>query len=257
MSFLIRKYGEMQVNKYREMNDSRVAKGIRVIQREGMIVFLYRLSQYLKRKALTAAAPFIITILPKKTFVYKGKKLYYFFHKKSLTWTNERAIEIPIAVNFIKNQNAKRILEVGAVLHHYYPSIKKEVIDKFEKGKGILNIDVLNFNPKEKYDCIVSISTLEHVGYDDDAKDPYGTLKAIQNLKKCLGRGGKMLITLPLKYNKNVDKLLNENKLGFTEEHYYVRRNMLRWEQTTKENAMNARDAQFHADAIVIGEVNK
>ena len=140
---------------------------------------------------------------------------------------------------------------------HYYPSIKKEVIDKFEKGMGITNTDVLNFSPNEKYDLIVSISTLEHVGYDDDVKDPDGTLKAIRNLKKCLSNGGKMLVTLPLKYNKSVDKLLNENRLGFTEEHYYKRSILNRWKETTKGDAMKVKHDHFRANAIVVGEINE
>ena len=37
----------------------------------------------------------------------------------------------------------------------------------------------------DKYDLIVTISTLEHVGWDEEPRDPSKVLRAIENLKSC------------------------------------------------------------------------
>ena len=68
-----------------------------------------------------------------------------------------------------KNTSWKNIFEVGSVLSHYFP-INHDVLDKYEKGHGVINQDVVDFKPHNKYDLIVSISTLEHVGFDDNTK---------------------------------------------------------------------------------------
>jgi hypothetical protein len=38
------------------------------------------------------------------------------------------------------------------------------VLDKYEQAPGVINEDVVSFSPPQKYDLIVSVSTLEHVG---------------------------------------------------------------------------------------------
>ncbi len=240
------------VNKYREMNDGRLRKGLVVLQREGFIVFFYRTGHYLKRLFLRQISPIVIKYGPKGYFMFQNKRLPYFLHTKSLTWTNERAIEVPIAHSYISED--KRILEVGAVLYHYYPDLKKDVLDKFEKGQGIINEDVIVYQPTLKYDLIISISTLEHVGYDDDVKDQEGTLKAIQNLKtNCLNKNGQMIITLPISYNKDVDKMLFAGKLEFDEEYYFKKTNLFnQWREITREEAKTAQ-YKHHAETIVVG----
>ena len=66
----------------------------------------------------------------------------------------------------------------------------------------------------------MSISTLEHVGCDEDPRDPIKVLLAIQNLKNLIVSGGKVVITLPLGYNAGLDKLLKEGKIHFTEQYF-------------------------------------
>lgn len=250
----MKQYGETNVNKYQEMKDSRLTKGLRVLRREGLTMFLYRFIRYLERCSYRAATPLVVSFFPRGHFLYQGKKLRYFHHKKNLTWTNERRVEIPITMNYIKNSSQKRILEVGAVLPNYFPSLPLEVVDKFEKRPGIINEDVISFKPKQKYGLIISISTLEHVGFDDDVKDPDGILKALHNLKsKCLAKGGKIIVTLPLGYNKNVDKHLWEGSIPFSEEYYLRRYGYNRWQQVPKEKVRNAKYGFLRANAIVVG----
>jgi hypothetical protein len=253
----MKKYGEMDINKYKEMEDSRMTKGIKVLKREGLVGFTKRFGHYLYRASLRAVSPAVIHLAPKRFFSYDGKQLEYFRHQKSLTWINERAVEIPIIVDSINTYHGKRILEVGAVLPHYYPNIKKDVVDKFEKGDNIINEDIITFKPKEKYGLIVSISTLEHVGFDDDLKDDQGLIKALDNLEiNCLAPGGKIVITLPIGYNPSVDLILFSNRLKFDEERFFKKVGFLNiWEEITKEQAKKEKFDGFHADCIFIGVI--
>jgi hypothetical protein len=129
------------------------------------------------------------------------------------TWRNERAVEIPILWEIVKNTKGN-ILEVGNVLSHYFP-VKHDVIDKYEKAPNVINLDVVDLDSSKKYNLIVSISTLEHVGWDEKPREPKKIVYALRKLKECLNPGGKIVLTLPLGYNKEVDKLLEEKKNTF------------------------------------------
>lgn len=157
-----------------------------------------------------------------RTFVFQGKTYIYFYHKHNLTWTNERAVEIPIVWDIVKKHSRKSILEVGNVLSYYFP-VDHDILDKYEKVKGVINQDIVDFRPSKKYDLIVSISTLEHVGWDETPREPMKILRAIQNLKKLLSSGGKMVVTLPLGYNPEMDRLLKKGKTHFTQQYYLKR----------------------------------
>ena len=256
----MKKYGDLGVNKYAEMGDGRVVKGMRVLRREGPTIFMHRLGLYFKRKALTLFTPLIIAVKPKRHFYFKDIKIPYFLHKKSLTWANERAIEIPVIANYIRRyqqEKSGKVLEVGAVLPHYFPKMQKDTLDKFEKRGGIINEDVINYNPTEKYGLIVSISTLEHVGFDDDVKDPQGPAKAIKNLRNnCLQKGGEMIITLPIGYNQAVDEAIFANSYNFDEELFYKRKSGNIWQQIPKEKAYGAKYVN-QSSVIVFGFVRR
>lgn len=171
-----------------------------------------------------------------KTFVFQDKRYKYFYHLYNNTWDNERAIEIPIIMSEIDYFKNKRILEVGNVLSHYF-YINHEVIDKYESYKGVINEDVSFFKPKYKYDLIVSISTLEHVGLDDNIKKPERFIKAIQNLKKIINDSGKILITIPLGFNHYVDNLIINNEIKFNQKNFFKKTSKKNdWEEISLNN---------------------
>jgi SAM-dependent methyltransferase len=140
-----------------------------------------------------------------KEFNFGGKTYRYFYHPYNHTWVNERAVEIPIVRESVL-QN-RTVLEIGNVLKHYYP-FEHDVVDKYENGRGIVNQDVVDFSLGKKYDLIISISTMEHVGWDEEVKDRYKIPKSIENLKRHLNDNGKIVITVPLKYNPFLDELI-------------------------------------------------
>src|SRR4030042_2245713 len=131
-----------------------------------------------------------------RTFTLQGHTYTYFCHKYNTTWRNERAVEIPIMLKIVKNYHGEKMLEVGNVLSHYF-SVHHDILDKYEKAAGVINKDVIEFKPSNKYDLIIAISTLEHIGWDERPQDPMKILGAIENLKNCLAPKGRIVVTLP------------------------------------------------------------
>lgn len=101
-----------------------------------------------------------------KLFMFHNKSYRYFYHKYNTTWQNERAVEIPIVWDIVKKRGGN-VLEIGNVLPHYF-TFQHDVVDKHEKGEGVINEDVADLRLQNKYDLIVSISTIEHVGWDEN-----------------------------------------------------------------------------------------
>lgn len=149
-------------------------------------------------------------------FVFQGHYYRYLCHHYNATWRNERAVEVPIIWREVKAHTGKRVLELGNVLSHYF-SISHDVLDKYEVGTGVINADIVSFSPKTKYDLIVGISTLEHVGWDETPRDARKTVQAVQSMKKMLRAGGTLLLTFPLGYNPHLDTYLKKNSYGFDE----------------------------------------
>ena len=165
-------------------------------------------------------------------FDYNKEELNYFIHLHNRTFANERAIEIPIILRYLELFKNKNILEIGNVIR-YYKKISHDVLDKYEKGRNIINKDICNYKTQKKYDLIISISTFEHIGFDESKR--YGSkrevasqkrealLEAIKNTKTLLRSGGTFIFTVPLGFNSFLDSQLDENKLGLTEAYFYKR----------------------------------
>ncbi|RMF07353.1 hypothetical protein D6764_00045 [Candidatus Woesearchaeota archaeon] len=194
-----------------------------------------------------------------RTFTFGGDTYRYFIHKYNTTWRNERAVELPIIWKIVKKYQGKRILEVGNVLSHYF-HVDHDILDKYERSEGVINQDVVDFQPSEKYDLIVSISTLEHVGWDETPREPLKILRAIKNLKSILAPKGKLVITLPLGHNSVLDELLRKGKIQFTRMYCLKRisRDNL-WVETNWKDIEHVQyDSPFNnANGLVIGIIDK
>ncbi|MEG4351517.1 glycosyltransferase [Microcoleus sp. LAD1_D3] len=150
------------------------------------------------------------------TFIFNGQRLAYNRLKHNNYPASERAVEIPIACNFIAGLKDKsRLLEVGNVLQ-YYPELiptdiaeiqARRIIDKYETAVGVDKIDLMDTDPEEKYSGIICISTVEHIGQGSDPSEAYGEeqekydwqgpLKAIAKIYDLLSDNGRALITVP------------------------------------------------------------
>lgn len=154
----------------------------------------------------------ITTFFRPKSFEFQGKKYEYFNHPYNTTRLNERTVEVPIIYAEVQKNHSKRILEVGNVLSHYFP-ISHDVVDKYEKAPGVINQDILKYAPKKKYDLIVSISTFEHVGWDEFPRDKTKIPKTLKHLTTLLNPGGKMIFTVPVAINDYLDGLIHQHEL--------------------------------------------
>lgn len=191
-------------------------------------------------------------------FTFKGKRYQYFNHIYNHTWKNERRVEIPIIWNIIKNKKALNILEVGNVLSHYFP-IKHDVLDKYEKGKSVINEDVITYKSQKKYDYIISISTLEHVGWDEPVKDKMKIIHALKNLKTMLSRNGKIIFTVPLGYNPYMDDIIAHGQLNVDEQHFLKRiskDNLWKESKFDKTSRILYNNPYPSGNAIIVGIIN-
>lgn len=154
-----------------------------------------------------------------RQFTFRDRHLFY--NRIAFNNCAERAVEIPLAFDFLARQADKEpILEVGNVLQHYENALSdtlgirhRHIIDKFEIGAGIKNIDLFDLDPTQKYQTIISASTVEHVGQNCDPRGMFGEqkrsadleapLKAIAKLYDLLEVGGRALITMP--FGKLID----------------------------------------------------
>lgn len=138
-------------------------------------------------------------------FLWDQQPLLYNTHSYN-NWS-ERAVEIPVAVEFLKRYGqGKRILEVGNVLSHYGPISQQcpgvgavDIIDKFERQPGVANKDLMDVT--DTYDIIMSVSTVEHIGQQAYGESVHGDLeaplKAIAKIYDLLKPGGRAFITVP------------------------------------------------------------
>lgn len=215
---------------------------------------------FLRLAALWATFPLwrlAFKLLP-RTCAFHGEHYAYFLHGYNVTWCNERAIEIPIVWAEVSRARGQRVLEVGNVLSHYF-DVTHDVIDKFERARGVRNEDVVSFRADRPYDLIVSISTLEHVGWDDDGpRDPGKIERALANLCAQLAPGGRLVATLPVGYNPHLDALLAGAR-PFSRCHYLERQGMTGWREADWHSiAGSAYDERWPgARALVIGVVER
>jgi hypothetical protein len=153
-------------------------------------------------------------------FHEKAKIYEYLYHDYDATWAGERTVEIPIIWEIVKEQSSRgaKILEVGNFLLHYFNS-NHTVVDKFERWSGVINEDILSFNPEEKFDLIVSISTTEHIGWSlkRGVEDHESFSKAVAELRMLLNEEGQIWFTVPIGYNPHVDEVLRRAALNDAE----------------------------------------
>jgi hypothetical protein len=195
-------------------------------------------------------------LIPPRKFVFVGKRYAYVVHPFILN--NERTVEVAIANEFLRGHTGE-ILEVGNVLVNF-SGFQHDVVDKYEKAPGVINEDIVTYAPGKKYDYIVTISTLEHVGWDEQPREPEKILRAINHLKELLASGGQLLATMPLGYNRFVDQMVREKQTGFSEIRYLLRISANnQWREARLEEVIDAKfGSPFScANAIVVGYFRK
>lgn len=135
-----------------------------------------------------------------KTFSYGGTALRYCYFGHSFTYDNERCIEVAIGRHFLEHHHD--VLEIGNVMNRYFHT-PHQVVDLYERALGVRNEDVIDI--RDPHESVLSISTLEHVGFDEDG-DHTKFYLALENLKSICT--GALLFTVPWGYNPSVDAFI-------------------------------------------------
>lgn len=139
--------------------------------------------------------------------------LEYLDHPYNVTAANERAVEVPLAAAFLEGVTGP-VLEIGNVLAHYPIAGDRTVVDLNERGPGVINADVLTWVPPHRFDRIVAVSTVEHVGWDGPAPQIHAAAAAIARLASWLAPGGALLVTVPIGYHHGLDAAIADRVLG-------------------------------------------
>ena len=204
-----------------------------------------------------AFAPLIIRCLVKAEFEFEDKSLPLLYHRYNMTWANERAVEVPIAAEFLRRFAGKRVLEVGNVTSHYLDT-GHTVLDKFERGPGIINADITDYAPGDRFELILSVSTFEHIGFDDETDGDSGVKisRAITTCRGLLAAGGQLVLTLPLGYNPALDRMIADGQLGCHCAIFLKRSDRSAWQAVDAETAMACEYGRPfpYANAVMIAQ---
>ncbi len=206
-----------------------------------------------------AAVWYCRRLRPERKFMFAGREYSYFYHPYNLAWRNERSVEIPLALDRLGLYSGRPVLEVGNVLAHYVP-VEHDVIDKYERWPGVLNADATEFRTEKRYDLILSISTLEHVGASQDPPEPRKALAAIENLTGLLAAGGELWMTAPLGLNPAFDCLVQRGHIRFSELRAMKRSGRKNEWQEASYDEVRGRSypgSRFRAEAIIVGTVRQ
>lgn len=175
-------------------------------------------------------------------FKVEGRKYKYLINIHNAVISG-RVIEIPFVIDYLRinEYEHKSVLEVGNVLSHYF-DFNHEIVDKYEKQSFITNMDIIDYNPNKKYDIIISISTIEHIGFDESIRENGKSKKAIQKIIDLLDDNGIAVITVPLKYNPEIDSIVENNEIKFQKKYFLKRNSRFNlWKETGIEEAMESR----------------
>lgn len=191
-------------------------------------------------------------------FIFRGQELPYTLHRYNNAYRNERTVEISIAKWFLSGEDNGRVLEIGNVLAHYGVT-GQTVLDKYETVPGVLNDDIVDYTPEQPFDTVLAVSTLEHVGWDEQPREPEKVFRAFESVRNCVAPGGKLLVTVPIGHNRALDDGLRGGELKFQQETWLVRtakRN--EWREADRDEALSKQyGSPFrNANAIFVGTEN-
>ena len=231
----------------------RRAGGIRwFIQRFGF-------AQLFLKPARWMLAPLIIPFLRERSVGYRGEPLPLVYARHNVTWANERCVELALARALMAGIRPDRVLELGHVTPHYIAS-RHLVVDKYEAGS--LQVDIVDFESPARFDLVLSISTFEHIAFDEPGEPPAPEAVAAKvnaALDRCRGLlapGGVFAITVPLGYNPALDAIIAGDQLGCARATWFKRFPGRRWRQVRRSEALLCRYGSPcpFANAILLAE---
>jgi hypothetical protein len=185
-------------------------------------------------------------------FELAGREHELFRSPYHYTWLNERAVEIPLFRELVAAHDPADVLEIGNVLSHYGP-VSHRVVDRYERASGVENADVVDVDTLRPYALIASVSTLEHVGLDEEPHDPGKAERAIERLRELLTPDGRLVFSIPVGYNAELERALRAGAIVVDECRALVRRRG-RWLEVDPASAWGARYDRllYESEAVLI-----
>ena len=205
--------------------NSYIAKLNNSILTNGILKTLIKIIFALIREIKIYFLVYFYKFIRNKTFIFDGVTLNYFYHKYNVTYENERIIVIPIILYLIKKYGINTYTELGNVLS-YYKLQSKSIIDKYDNSKDIIKEDITYYKPISKFKNIISISTLEHIGWDESERNYCKITPTFINIfNNVLDKNGYFIFSFPIGYNPYLDSYLNNNLEKFIEIYSFIRIN--------------------------------
>jgi hypothetical protein len=149
------------------------------------------------------------------SFVFRGKRYRY----NRIAHHNQTAtcVEIPIAFAFLNRwlRPRARICEVGNMLSHFESHLsdlcglhRRKIFDRREGGPGVDPRELLELPPRPRFDLVVSLAKVEHLGQLEqlDSNEQLSRpaqgrreapLEAIARMYDLLVDGGRALVSAP------------------------------------------------------------
>lgn len=232
------------------------------VRRAGGISWFVRrfgLAQLFMKPIRSVLAPLAIPLLRERAIVLRGESIPLLYARHNVTWANERCVELALARQFLAGVPAERVLEVGNVTPHYFGG-GHTVVDKYEPGA--LQVDIVDFEPDRRFDLILSISTFEHIAFDEAGgpEEPEAVAVKIRAaLDRCvalLAPGGKFVITVPMGYNPALDAMVAADGLGCDRVIWFKRFAGRVWREVGREEGMGCRYGSPYpfANGIMLAE---
>ncbi len=218
----------------------------------GWFIRRFGFAQLFLKPVRTVMAPLVIPLLRERAVEFRGDSIPLVYARHNVTWANERCVELALARRFLAGVPEERVLEVGNVTAHYFGG-GHTVVDKYEPGA--LQVDIVDFAPGRRFDLILSISTFEHIAFDE-AGGPEGpeavAAKVRAALDRCLGLlapGGTFVITVPMGYNPALDAMIAADGLGCGRATWFKRLPRRDWREVGREEGMGCRYGSPYAFA--------
>ena len=149
------------------------------------------------------------------------------------------------------------------MLKHYSFSSKNKwiVVDRYEKFENVINEDIVEYKPEKKFDLIISVSTIEHIGIEGDRNKAKYAIDYIVN--SCLNKNGRFVFTIPIGYNEYLDKQIFNNQISFSEKHYFIKFDRNTWLEASEDQVLDSKydfaptAFDLEATALFLGVIKK
>ena len=225
----------------------------------GWFIRRFGFAQLFMKPIRSVMAPLLLPLLRARAVAFRGESIPLVYARHNVTWANERCIELALARRFLAGIPPERILEVGNVTPHYFGG-GHTVVDKYELGA--LQVDIVDFESDRRFDLILSISTFEHIGFDEAGgpEEPEAVAAkiraAVDRCRGLLAPGGTFAITVPMGYNPALDAMIASGALGSDRATWFKRFAGRHWREVGREEGLVCRYGSPYpfANSIMLAE---